>query len=78
MNPHTYGHLIFDKTAKISTRKKTAFLTNGAESTGGQHAENANLPILISLYKAHVQVDSGPPFKTRYTEAYRGERGEEP
>ena len=41
--------------------------------------ENANQLTLISLYKAQVQVDQGPPLKkTRYTEAYRGESGEEP
>jgi hypothetical protein len=35
MNPHTYGHLIFDKGAKTIQWKKTAFSTNGAGSTGG-------------------------------------------
>jgi hypothetical protein len=35
MNPHTYGHLIFDKEAKtIQWEKKTAFSTNGAGTTG--------------------------------------------
>jgi hypothetical protein len=33
MNPHTYGHLIFDKGAKTSQWKR-AFSTNGAGSTG--------------------------------------------
>jgi hypothetical protein len=33
---------------------------------------------IISLYKAQVQVDQGPPHKTSYTETYRGESGEEP
>jgi hypothetical protein len=31
MNPHTYGHLIFDKGAKSG--KNTAFSTNGVSST---------------------------------------------
>jgi hypothetical protein len=35
MNPHTYGHLIFDKGAKIISGKKTAFSTNGAGTSGG-------------------------------------------
>jgi hypothetical protein len=36
MNPHTYGHMIFDKGAKtIQWKKKPAFSTNGAGSTGG-------------------------------------------
>jgi hypothetical protein len=35
MNPHTYGHLIFDKGVKIiQWKKKTAFLTNGAGLNG--------------------------------------------
>ena len=33
MNPHTYGHLIFN------SGKKTAFSTNGAGTTGGYHVE---------------------------------------
>ena len=39
MNPHYYGHLIYDKGAKMSSRKKTAFSTNGAGSTVGQHVK---------------------------------------
>jgi hypothetical protein len=35
MNPHTYGHLIFDKGP--SSGKKTAFSMNGAGTTGGYH-----------------------------------------
>jgi hypothetical protein len=37
MNPHTFGHLIFGK------GKKTAFSTNGADSTGSQHVEKCKL-----------------------------------
>jgi hypothetical protein len=33
MNPHKYGHLIFDKGAKTIQWKKIAFSTNGAGST---------------------------------------------
>ena len=39
--------------------------------------KHANRSILISLYKAHVQVDKGPTHKTRHVEAYRGESGSE-
>ena len=39
MNPHTDVHLIFDKGAKSIQWKKTAFLTNGAGSTGSQPVE---------------------------------------
>ena len=36
MNPHTYGHLIFNIGAEnIQWKKKIAFSTNGAGSTGG-------------------------------------------
>jgi hypothetical protein len=35
----TYSHLIFDKEAKTIQWKKTAFSTNVAGSTGGQHVE---------------------------------------
>ena len=34
INPHTYGHLIFEKEARIYTELKTIFLTSGAGKTG--------------------------------------------
>jgi hypothetical protein len=43
MNPHTYGHLIFDKGAKTIQWKKTAFSTNGAGTTGGYRVEECKL-----------------------------------
>ena len=43
MNPHTYGHLIFDKGAKPSSGKKTAFSTNGAGTTGSYYIEECQL-----------------------------------
>jgi hypothetical protein len=49
MNPHTYGHLIFDKGAKTISGKKTAFSTNGSHSTGGQHVEECKIYPLLSL-----------------------------
>jgi hypothetical protein len=63
------------KKLKASSGKKIAFSTNGAGSTVIQHVEEC---ILISLYKAHVQVDQGPPHKARYTETNGRESGEEP
>ena len=40
MNPHTYGHLIFDKESKtIQWEKKTTFSTSGVGSTGDQHVD---------------------------------------
>jgi hypothetical protein len=43
MNPHTYGHSIFDKGAKTIQWKKTAFSTNGPGTTGGYHVEECEL-----------------------------------
>ena len=34
INPHTYGHLIFNKGARIYNVKKTTSLTSGAGKTG--------------------------------------------
>ena len=39
MNPHTYGHLIFDKGAKTIQWKKDSIFNNGAGTTGGYHVE---------------------------------------
>jgi hypothetical protein len=46
MNPHTYGHLTFDKEAKIirgGRRGTTVLSTNGAGSTGCHHVEEDKL-----------------------------------
>jgi hypothetical protein len=44
MNPHTYGHMMFDKGAKtIQWKIKTAFSTNGAGTTGGYYVEECKL-----------------------------------
>ena len=42
MNPHTYGHLIFDKRAKTIPWKKE-FSTNGSGTTGRYHVEECKL-----------------------------------
>ena len=34
INSHTYGHLTFDKEARIYNGEKTIFLTSGAGETG--------------------------------------------
>ena len=34
INPHTYGHLIFDKRGKTYNGEKTISLTSGAGKTG--------------------------------------------
>jgi hypothetical protein len=37
--------------------------------------KNADLSVLISLYKAQLQVDQGPPYKTRHTETNKERLG---
>ena len=44
--------------------------------TGSLNVEKFKLIHIFSLYKAQVQVDKGPPHKTRYTETNRRESGE--
>ena len=43
MNPHTYGHLIFDKGAKTIQWNKARIFKNGAGTTGGYHVEECEL-----------------------------------
>jgi hypothetical protein len=53
MNPHTYGHLIFDKGAKtIQWGKKTAYSTNGAGTTRGYHVEECELILSYLLVQS--------------------------
>ena len=40
--------------------------------------KNEDRSIFVTLYKAQVQEDQGPPHKTRYIETYIEEGGEEP
>ena len=79
MTPHTYGHLIFEKELKPSSGGgKQHFQQMVLVQLSVNTQKNANWPILISLYKAQVQVDRGPPHKTIYTESNKRENGEEP
>ena len=71
MNPHTYGHLIFDKGAKTIQWKKTAFSTNGAGVTGGYHVKEFEL-IHSYLLAQSSSLCGRTPHKTRDTEIYRG------
>jgi len=63
---------------KSSSGKKTAFSTNGPGSTGSEHVEECKSIHSYLLVKHQVQVDLGPPHKTRYSETNRRESGEKP
>ena len=58
--------------------KKIAFSRNGAGSIGGQHAEEFKLIHSYLHVLTSLQVDQGPPCKTRHTETNRKETGEDP
>ena len=64
INPHTYGHLIFDKEDKIIQWKKEASSTNGVGLTGGLHVEECKLIHTYHPAKAQVQVNQRPQHKT--------------
>jgi hypothetical protein len=78
MNPHTYGHLIFDKGVKPSSERKTEFSTNGAGTTGGYHVDECKLIHSYLLVLGQILVDQGTPHKTRDSETDRGESVEKP
>ena len=42
INPRTYGHLIFDKEARIYNGEKTISLTSGAGKTGQSLVKELN------------------------------------
>jgi hypothetical protein len=76
---HRHCHFIFDKGAKNHpVEKRQHFQQMVLVQLVVSIYKNANQFILISMYKAQVQVDQGPPHKTRYTEINRRESGKEP
>ena len=52
MNPHTYGHLIFDKGAKTIKWKKTVFSMNGAGVTDYYHVTQCEFSHSYCLAKS--------------------------
>jgi hypothetical protein len=78
INPHTYGHLIFDKEAKKHAVEKIAFSTNYAHLPGGLQVEESKLIHFYLFVKAQVQEDQGHRHKTRYAESNRRESGKDP
>jgi hypothetical protein len=73
MNPHTYGHLIFDKGAKTIQWKKDSIYNKVAGSNGGYNVEELELIYSYFLIQSSSLVDQGIPLKTRDSETYRGE-----
>jgi hypothetical protein len=70
--------LIFDNGAKTTQWKEDSIFNKWFWlNWWSACTKKEKLPILISLYKAQVQVDQGPPSKTRYTETYIGESEED-
>ena len=68
-NSHTYGHLIFEKGARNTQWKnRQHFYQMLLDQLEVCMQKNANRPILISLYKAQVQLDQGSTHKTRHIE----------
>ena len=55
---------------------KIAFSRNGAGSTGRLTCRRMQINLFLSLYKTQVQVNKGPPHKTKHTETNRKESGE--
>ena len=56
--------------------QKTAFSTNGPGSIGS-YLDECKFIHSYLLYKAQVQVNQGPPHKTRYADTKRKVSGEE-
>jgi hypothetical protein len=68
-----YGHLIFDKGARTIQWKTQHFKQMVLAQLAVFMQKNESRFVLISLYKAQVQIDQRPLHKTRDTETYRGE-----
>jgi hypothetical protein len=66
------------KKLKPFNGEKAAFSATGTGSTVDQHEEECKLTRTYLLHKTQVQVDQGPPHKTRYTESNRKESEEGP
>ena len=75
MNPHNYGHLIFDNGAKNIQWKKDSIFNNWCWLIWQIVCRRMHID---PLYNAPIQVDQRTPHKTRHTETNRKESGEEP
>ena len=73
MNPHSYGHLICDKVAKIIPWKKESIFNKWLWSNCCSACRRMQINPYLYPYKAPVQVNQEPPHKTKYTESNRRE-----
>jgi hypothetical protein len=78
MNPHTYGHLIFDKGAKIIQRKKVRIFKKWCWHNWRLSCRRMRIDPFLSPCTKVKSMDQGTPHKTRDTETYRGESGGKP
>ena len=77
MNPHTYGHLVIGKGAKTIYWKEDRIFNKWCWLNWHLACRRMRIdPFLFPCTKL-VLVDQGTPYKTRDTETYRGENGEE-
>jgi hypothetical protein len=66
MNPHTCGHLIFDKGAKTIQWKIDSISTNGAGTTGIYHVEECKLINFLNSTKQIISEKFIPTFLNKY------------
>ena len=57
INPHTYGHLIFIKEARIYNEEKTASSISGAGKTRQLHVKNEIRILLNTIHKCKLKMD---------------------
>ena len=76
MNPHTYGHLIFNKGGKTIPKKNDSiFSTNGASSIGGLHVEESKLIQNYLLAQSSTPSVSRLPHEAICTETNKRKSG---
>jgi hypothetical protein len=78
MNPHTYGHLIFDKGVKTIQWKKDSIFNKWYRLNWQSAYRRMQIYPFLSPVQSSSPRDQGPPHKTRYTETNKRESREEP
>jgi hypothetical protein len=78
MNPHTYGYLTFDKGAKTIQWKKDSIFNKWRWFNWQSACRKMQIDPFLSSCTKLKSKSIKEKKKTRYTETYRGESGEEP